>query len=54
LTLNVPDVNNDRNMPLMSLEIYILEGFKELTSEAGTAYPSGTPPFLVEFVLLDL
>jgi hypothetical protein len=28
----------------MSLEIYILEGFKELTSEAGTAYPSGTPP----------
>jgi hypothetical protein len=31
-------------MPLMSLEIYILEGFKELTSEAGTAYPSGTPP----------
>jgi hypothetical protein len=31
-------------MPLMSLEIYILEGFKELTNEAGTAYPSGTPP----------
>ena len=28
----------------MSLEIYILEGFKELTSEAGTAYPSGTSP----------
>jgi hypothetical protein len=31
-------------MPRMSLEIYILEGSKELTSEAGTAYPSGTPP----------
>jgi hypothetical protein len=44
LTLNVPDVNNDRNMPRMSLEIYILEGSKELTSEAGTAYTSGTPP----------
>jgi hypothetical protein len=27
----------------MSLEIYILEGFKELTSEAGTVYPCGTP-----------
>ena len=54
MTPNVPDVNNDRNMPRMSLEIYILEGFKELTSEAWTAYPARTPPVLVEFVLLDL